>query len=72
MSDAMYIRTVLFDNRLPQKWLISKLEQNGISTDKTELSSVLAERRKGPKAKRILAVSWQILNDNGYQINRTR
>ena len=46
---------------LTQGWLIGELEKWGISTNKTEMSSVLAGTRKGPKADTILQLSEKII-----------
>ncbi len=35
----------------------------GITTDKTEMSSVIAENRKGAKAEKIIRCSLKILSD---------
>ena len=55
------IRKLLFDLDLTQVWLINELRERGISTDKTEMSSVLSGTRKGDKAERILENSLEIL-----------
>lgn len=57
------IRNRLGDNRLTFVWLIDQLHMRGIVTDKTELSSVFAGTRNGPKAKEILSTSELILNE---------
>ena len=55
------IRKLLFDLDLTQVWLINELRERGISTDKSEMSSVLKGTRKGDKAERILENSLEIL-----------
>ena len=50
--DAM--RERLKQHRLSFVWLIFQLEQRGIVTDKTEVSSVFAGTRKGAKAHAII------------------
>ena len=57
------IRNRLGDNRLTFVWLIDQLHMRGIVTDKTELSSVFAGTRNGPKAESIVATSAQILDE---------
>ena len=46
-----------------QVWLVGKLRERGTVTDKTELSSVLAGTRKGPKADTILQLSEEIIRE---------
>lgn len=43
-------------------WLVNQLEKRGISTDKTEISSVFAGTRKGAKAESIVETSKDILS----------
>lgn len=57
------IRNRLGDNRLTFVWLIDQLHMREIITDKTELSSVFAGTRNGPKAENIVATSAQILDE---------
>ena len=57
------VKTSLCQRGLTQKRLIEMLGERGIDTDKTELSSVLAGRRAGPKARMIITVSQEILQD---------
>lgn len=57
------IRILLLSNSLSQVWLINRLEEHGVRTDKTELSSVLSGTRKGAKADTIIKTSLEILND---------
>lgn len=56
------IKTRLVKNTLTQVWLINRLEDEGLSTDKTELSSVLAGTRHGAKAETILKFADSILS----------
>ena len=44
-------------------WLINRLEAKGIRTDKSEMSSVMAGTRIGPKAEQIIRESEKILNE---------
>ena len=57
------IRNRLGDNRLTFVWLIDQLHLRGIVTDKTELSSVFAGTRNGPKAEKIVETATQIMDD---------
>ncbi len=57
------IRVLLFENSLSQVWLINRLEEKGICTDKTELSSALSGTRRGEKITKIIKTSLEILND---------
>ena len=56
------IKTRLVNNTLTQVWLINRLEDEGLSTDKTELSSVLAGTRHGAKAETLLKFADSILS----------
>lgn len=55
------IRVSLFENSLSQVWLINRLEERGVITDKTELSSALSGTRHGAKVDRIIKTSTEIL-----------
>lgn len=57
------VKNLLSANCLTQKWLINRLKQSGLESCSTELSSVLAGRRKGKKAELLIATSLQILTD---------
>ncbi len=56
------IRRKLQDNHLTSVWLINQLEQNGVRTDRAELSTALNGSRKGPKVDKIMEVSLNILH----------
>ena len=56
------IRLMLYRNSLTNTWLINRLEDNGVKTDKTEMSSVLRGTRSGAKAELIINKSLDILN----------
>ena len=43
-------------------WLVQRLSDAGLYTDKFELSAVLSCTRRGPKADEILRLSLEILN----------
>ena len=57
------IRVALLTNSLSQVWLINRLEERGISTDKAELSSALSGTRKGAKIDNIIKTSREILDE---------
>lgn len=63
MSERDEIRDRLKRNRLSFVWLIFQLDHRGVSTDKTEMSSVFAGTRKGAKADSIIQESVKILDD---------
>ena len=56
------IRLMLYRNTLTNAWLVNRLEEKGIHTEKTEMSSVLRGVRKGAKAESIIKASEEILN----------
>ena len=64
--ENLYIRRGLLEVGHNQKWLIDRLREKDVSTSKTELSSVLAGKRTGPKADKILTTAVQILDAHGY------
>lgn len=57
------VKVKLCQRGLTQKWLIGQLAEKDIHTDKYELSGVLAGRLNYPKARMILTISREILND---------
>lgn len=57
------IRMMLYRNTLTNTWLINRLEEKGINTEKSELSSVLRGVRKGAKAENIIKTSVVILDN---------
>ena len=57
------IRSRLYRNTLTQRWLINRLTERDISTDQTELSSILAGVRKGSKSVKVLNTCVEILDD---------
>jgi len=62
-NESMQIRLMLMRNSLTQTWLINMLDNAGVHTDKTELSSTLSGRRKGAKPEKIITESLKILKD---------
>lgn len=63
MEELNNIRERLKKNRLSFVWLIFQLDNKGIKTDKTEVSSVFAGTRKGAKADSIVLETKNILDD---------
>lgn len=57
------IRLMLYRNTLTNAWLMNRLEERGVITEKTEMSSVLRGVRKGAKAESIIKTSLEILDD---------
>lgn len=57
------IRLMLYRNTLTNAWLVNRLEERGVVTEKTEMSSVLRGVRKGAKAETIIKTSLDILSD---------
>lgn len=63
--DGDNIRERLRKHRLSYVWLIGQLDLRGVTTDKTEMSSVISGVRKGPKADLIVQTAKTILD--GYE-----
>lgn len=59
MSDA--IKEQLGKMRLTQVWLIQRLGERGLQTDKSEMSSILSGTRRGAKCDDILRASLILL-----------
>ena len=57
------IRLMLYRNTLTNAWLVNRLEERGIVTEKTEMSSVLRGVRKGTKAENMIRTSLEILDE---------
>lgn len=57
------IRLMLYRNTLTNAWLVNRLEERGVITEKTEMSSVLRGVRKGAKTETIIKTSLEILDD---------
>jgi len=60
-KERIFIKTKLAEHELTQVWLIQKLEERGIITDKTETCSVLKGTRRGKKAETIICNAVEIL-----------
>lgn len=58
---ARWIKAAVKRNKLSYVWLIDRLAERRIITDKSEVSAVLAMKRFGPKANVIISASYQIL-----------
>jgi len=63
VKDRDRIRIALLENSLSQVWLINRLEEHGVNTDKAELSSALSGARRGAKIDTIIKKSCEILDD---------
>lgn len=55
------IRRKLDDNNLTRVWLINRLAEEGIMTDRSEFSCILNGARSGPKPDAVIAASLRIL-----------
>ena len=62
-EEREHIKISLYKNALTGVWLQKQLENRGIKTDKSELSSVLSGSRKGPKAVTIINTAIEVLRD---------
>lgn len=63
MDELNAIRERIRNHRLSFVWLICQLDRYGITTDKTEVSSVFAGSRKGAKADSIIKTTSVILDE---------
>lgn len=50
-------------------WLINELAKRNIRTDKTEMSSVIAGTRTGPKADLLIKTAREIINEYKERCN---
>ena len=57
------IRSMLYRNTLTHAWLVNRLEECGVITVKSEMSSVLRGVRRGAKAETIIKTSLKILEN---------
>ena len=71
-EDRDKIRIMLFRNNLSQTWLICRLAEDGIVTDKSELSGALSGARCGKKIEKIITASLGILEDYENQYGNAR
>lgn len=58
----MNIRERLRKHNLSYTWLIAQLRLRGVTTEKTEMSSVVSGVRNGPKAEKIIQTAAAILD----------
>lgn len=63
LSCANMIRDKITQLTLTYTWLIHRLSDEGLLTDKFEISATLSGTRIGPKADKILHHSLKILNE---------
>ncbi len=61
-NNVWVIKEKLARNSLSAKWLINRLAEKGVETDKCEMSNILGGTRKGPKVDRIISESLCILS----------
>ena len=57
----VHVKDCLTAHCLTQVWLIQQLQNAGLTTDKSELCSILAGTRSGPKVDEILVESDRII-----------
>lgn len=65
------IKDMLGDMRLTQVWLVQKLAEAGMQTDKSELCSILSGTRKGAKCTTVLWLSAEILKEERSKYGRS-
>lgn len=63
MDELNAIRDRIRNHRLSFVWLIYQLDRYGITTDKTEVSSIFAGSRKGTKVDLIIQTTSVILDE---------
>lgn len=63
------IKTSLCELGLTQVWLINELAKRNVRTDKTEMSSVIAGTRTGPKADLLIKTAREIINEYKERCN---
>lgn len=63
MEKREEIKSLLRSNYLTQTWLIHNLERKGVKVDKTALSAILANARRGEKCDLVIDTSLEILYD---------
>lgn len=57
------IKVSLCELGLTQVWLVQKLAEKGIRTDKHEMSAIISGTRSGPKAELIIKTSNEIISE---------
>lgn len=63
MEQRDAIRLKMSTEKLSYTWLIRQLERNGVVVAKSELSSILAGTRLGPKSDQVINAITKILSD---------
>lgn len=63
MEQRDAIRLKMNTEKLSYTWLIRQLERNGVVVAKSELSSILAGTRLGPKSDQVINAITKILSD---------
>lgn len=66
----LQIRKMVADNTLSYTWLIQKLSDKGLLTDKFEMSATMAGTRRGQKADDILCHAYAVLCEYEAQASR--
>ena len=61
-NEILIIKEKLKSNSLSSVWLINRLAERSVITDKSEMSAILAGCRRGPKVERVVSVSNEILD----------
>ena len=61
--EGAQIKQQLSKNHLSSTWLIHRLKEIGLSVDKSSLSSILNDTRKGPKSVEVIEKSKVILDN---------
>ena len=61
IEERTIIRRKLEDNHLTRVWLINKLAEAGVMTDRSEFSAILNGARSGKKPDAVISTSLSIL-----------
>lgn len=61
-NEILTIKEKLRANSLTSVWLINRLAEHEVFTDKTEMSAILTGIRRGPKVDEVVSVSLDILD----------
>ncbi len=60
-NEILTIKEKLRANSLTSVWLINRLAEHEVFTDKTEMSAILTGIRRGPKVDAVVSTSLDIL-----------
>ncbi|MBQ8005236.1 MAG: hypothetical protein IJ303_02875 [Clostridia bacterium] len=60
-NEILTIKEKLRANSLTSVWLINRLAEHEVFTDKTEMSAILTGIRRGPKVDEVVSTSLDIL-----------